>query len=245
MSNPLSLVNEYERLIACPIQWSKEVPGSELDFSILVYDWQVVLGKNTVSGEEHSYDLDDGFIHEDPELEHVVELLRLRHCAAVTAYKRRSGRLAGMTFLSRDRHGKHFVPPLYKRKVVERSRNGISLFFKVHNPDHLRETFWHWFTWYFGDVLSLEEFQELITPGTQEFNSAKGQVWQKFMKDHQLRICLDAMNPVGATAGEETSILCFDIHIDNKTVHAYPVSRTEAVRIMNSEMIDAIDYFNC
>jgi hypothetical protein len=245
MSNPLSLVNEYERLITCPIEWTKETPGSELDFSILMYDWQVVLGENTVSGEEHLFDLDDDFIYEDPELEHIVELLSLRHDVAVTAYKRRSGRLADMKFLSQAEHGKHFVPPMFKSDVVERSRKGVSLFFSVHGPGLLRETFWHWFTWYFGDVLSLEEFQDLITPGTHEFNSVKGQVWQKFMKDHQLRVCLDAMSPVGATAGEETSTLCFDIHIDSKTVHSYPVSRVEAVQIMNSETIDVIDYFNC
>jgi len=245
MANPLSLVNEYNRLIACPIEWTKEAPGSELDFRILLYDWQAVLAENTISGEERSFDLDEDFIHEDPELEHIVEVLRSRHCAAKNAYKSRSGRLAEMRFLSQAGHGKHFVPPMSRSEVLARSRNGASLFFKVHSAEHLRQTFWHWFTWYFGDLESLEEFQEFITPCSEQFKSEKGQTWQRFMRNHKLRVCLDAMKPVGASAGKETSLLCIEIHIDSRTVHSYPVSREEALLIMDGSTIQCIDYFNC
>jgi hypothetical protein len=43
---------------------------------------------------------------------------------------------------------------------------------------------------------------------------------------------MEARSLIGACEGEETPFACFDVHIDSKTVHCYPLSRNEALEMI-------------
>jgi len=56
------------------------------------------------------------------------------------------------------------------------------------------------------------------------------------MCEHQRRVCADVAGVIGAVDGSETSFIYFDIHLDTKAVHAYPISGDEASAIMDGEI---------
>jgi hypothetical protein len=56
---------------------------------------------------------------------------------------------------------------------------------------------------------------------------------------------MNTLQPVGACDGELTSFLCYDIHIDAKIVHCYPVSEADAKRIMDGGEIVVNDWLSC
>jgi hypothetical protein len=239
-------LEKLKKMLACPVDWKQETK-LEVSFGLLEHDWFAALAEHAVSREEVPSDLDDlDLWYEDDdeeELERIIKNFEMRLSPAKKTYFKRAGRLSGLTFLTPSEHRKHFVGGAARQDVTRRSSTGPSLFFKNLSSDELRYYFWFWFLWFFGSVPHRNDYEELMTEGTGAYQSPQGQLWHRFLKEHQIRVCVDVVVPVGACKGQETSLLCLDVHIDAKTAHGYPVSRAEAVAIMGDNPIEKIDPF--
>jgi hypothetical protein len=255
---------ELEELMRCPVDWEGETHIENWEWSIVHLDWLHCLGECMAEGADVPITPDDyDELFEDAketyEIDHLLINLRLRRPEAVDLYRRRAGRLSGLNFMTPAEHGKHFRATVSKKEVAARSKNGPSLFWADYRSDLLRSTFWFWFQMFFDSVLWEQSSPFLIAPmivygriNDDENEPANhlrytpvGKLWQRFMHDTNLRICMDALQPVGGCDGLLTSFLCYDLHIDAKTVHCYPISGEEAERIMQGGEIIGNDSLNC
>jgi hypothetical protein len=241
----MDLESEYIHLVSCPTDW-KEETTQDWGPSVLQFDWHHVLLNNAVRREDVAFEPETDLLWRgDPNLGIIVHDLKLRRKQAKEMYKERAGRLAGIEFLTPSEHGKHFVPNLSEAKILERTRNGPSLFFKNHSSAELKAAFWQWFFWFFGTIVGYEEYEEMITPGTDLYRSCRGRHWDKFIHNHELRICLENAKPLGGCEGEQSAFVCFDIHIDSRQGHCYPVAHSEALRIMGGDGVEVIQALSC
>jgi hypothetical protein len=242
---------ELNALIKCPIDWISETGEEEGVVSILQYDWYHCLNEHAVSADEHVTDL-DGFDHEefDPEqLRRLIANLELRKCEKIDCHKKRAGRLAGLRFRRPSEDGKHFIAGGDRLYLQSHSRGRISYFYTDYRSADLRAAFWSWFFRFFFPVASLDVYEEMLTPGTEDNVSYYGQLWYRFLDPQlpagPLRVCFDCLGPVGGSSGKETSHICYDIDLSTRTAHAYPVSKSEAEQIMGDGPVCGIDDLNC
>ncbi|MGA3323468.1 MAG: hypothetical protein ABSF45_03270 [Terriglobia bacterium] len=139
---------------------------------------------------------------------------------------------------------KHAAAELTEDAILSHTRNGPSLFYQSYSASDLKNTFWSWFLCFFGIVNSRHLYYAFVTPNTADYNRSRANLWRKFLAEPHLRIAFDAMRPIGACHGASTSYVCFDIHIDGKIVHCYPITSDEAARIMGKDDIERIDALN-
>jgi hypothetical protein len=91
--------------------------------------------------------------------------------------------------------------------------------------------------------LTVEEIRELTRSGDSLLFPRTTPEYQRFLldmtivgwprgfleRDHQV-IYIKDTSLVGASAGEDTNILCCDIHFDTRIAHAYPVLENQRLR---------------
>lgn len=255
---------ELDQLMRCPVDWEAETHIENWEWSIVHLDWLHCLSERMAEGTDIPVTPDDyDQLFEDPrdtyELDQLLINLRLRRPEAVDLYGRRAGRLAGLNFMSPADHGKHFRATVSKEEVADQTRYGPSLFWVNYHSDLLKSTFWGWFQMFFDSVLWDQSSPFCIDPmivygrvNDEDNESAEdlrhtpmGKLWQRFIHDTNLRICMNTLQPVGACDGQLTSFLCYDLHIEAKTVHCYPVSKEEAKRMMQDGEIIGNDALNC
>jgi hypothetical protein len=91
---------------------------------------------------------------------------------------------------------------------------------------------------YFGlpqydvDISPPYQYYDFIESGSEQSNTLEARLWHKLLTATHLRIVIDTMKPVGASRGEMTTLICYDLHLDSKIVHCYPVSPADAAGIM-------------
>jgi hypothetical protein len=142
-------------------------------------------------------------------------------------------------------HGKHFVAGISKELVAERSKNRPSLFWENYSSTRLREVFWCWFSMNFDIVTNYHKYLEFMDTESEEYKTPEAKLWRDFLGESRLWICMNTLQPVGASEGELTSFLCYDVNIDSKIAHCYPVPEAEAKRIMGDCGVLIIDTLNC
>ena len=251
---------ELQQLMQCPVNWDADTLTENWERSILHLDWLHCLAERMTEGsdipvtpEEYDDLLEDTEV--TYELDHLLVNLRLRRPEAVELYMKRAGRLAGLAFMTPAEHGKHFRATVPKEEVAVRSKDGPSLFWVNYSSEQLKSTFWVWFQMYFDSALADESsnffvhpmivYDRVNEPDEDLYDTPVGRLWQRFLSRTSLRICMNTLLPVGACDGELTSFLCYDIHIDAKTAHCYPVSEAEAQRIMEGGEVVINDWLNC
>jgi hypothetical protein len=251
---------ELHQLMRCPVNWEADTLTENWEWSILHLDWLHCLEERIPDGSDipvtpEEYDDLLGDPKDAYELDHLLINLRLRRPEAVELYMKRAGRLAGLTFMTPAEHGKHFRATVPKDEVAMRSKDGPSLFGVTYSSERLKSTFWTWFQMFFDSAVAYESNNFFVShmivyncvnePDGELYGNPVGKLWQKFLTLTNLRICMDTLRPVGACDGELTSFLCYDIHIDAKTAHCYPVSEAEAQRIMGGGEVVMNDSLNC
>jgi hypothetical protein len=251
---------ELHELMRCPVNWEADTLTENWEWSILDLDWIHCLEERIPDGSDVPVTPEDyDELIDDPnntyELDHLLINLRLRRSEAVVLYMKRAGRLAGLTFMTPAEHGKHFRATVPKDEVVLRSTGGPSLLWVNYSSERLKSTYWTWFQMFFDSILTSENGNFLISPMImydsinepegELYDTPMGKLWQKFLSLTNLRICMDTLQPVGACEGELTSFLCYDVHIDAKIAHCYPVSKAKAEQIMEGGEIVINDCLNC
>jgi hypothetical protein len=236
----VSLVTRLKQLMDCPVDWSKEFPDDEAWFSSLPYlDWYYCLSLHSVDADDlpyEPYEFEELSDHPE-ELRRMIINLEERRPRSVELYMKRAGRLKGLRFMTPADQRKHFVGNADPEELKRRSRNGPSLFFTSYSSHHLEKTFWYWFQMYLGLPLSQIDnpphlYYDFIEGRSEESNTPEARLWRRFLSDPHLRIVIDTMDPVGASKGEMTTLICYDLHLDSKIVHCYPVAPPDAARIM-------------
>lgn len=241
----MDLVSEFISLHSCPINWEQET-RQHWGPNVLEFDWHYALLRNAVRPEDIVLaPEDDELWRDDPDLAIIVPTLRDVREKATKMYYSRAGRLRGLHFLKPSEYGngKHFVPNLSEAKILERTSNGPSLFFRNYNHDDLRFAFWQWFFAFFDVVSSFDDYEEIVQPGTTLYGSPRGRQWDLFLRNPEgpaWRICLENSQVVGASKGKLTPFLCFEIHLDNRTVHGYPITQAEASTTMGRDGVQFI-----
>ena len=236
-------INLEKRLadaLSCPIDWEEELQLKNWELNVLEYDWTYVLCKHTPSNEPLRFGDALRFEQLDQldadEIEHGINVLLSSKPKALQEYMSRAGRLKGLSFFAPSSHGKHFVAALNREEAVQRSKNGISLFFEDYKSDDLAAQFWVWFLGVFEKFESTDQYFDWAKTGRcDKVNKSIEDLWNEFITLHQKRICMQCSFLIGAVAGTETPYLVYDLHFDSKTLHTYPVSREEAIRIMGDE----------
>jgi hypothetical protein len=218
----------------CPADWESETGLKDFDYGPVEHNWYYAFAREAVAEEEGLIcDIVDDILidDDDPELPELVKNAEFRRPRVVERYFREGGRLAGLEFITASKFGKHFIAKMGRREIIRRIDQGPSLFFKDHNENDLQQAFWLWFLDFFYFCNSLYEYREILSDD-RLIDHPRYRFWQSFLDDHSIRICFDVNGPVGASAGQETNFICFDVHMDAKRVHAYPVTGAEASKVM-------------
>jgi hypothetical protein len=225
-------------LLACPIDWAAVSGVPDLQPRWLLLDWYACLMEVAVSLDEEAVINDmaefGGLVISDENDEDTVKNIEWRMPEVRRLYAERSERLSYLEFLPPSHDGKHFKPGLSKDEVVRKTQSGPSLFFEDHPAAELKKAFWIWFDGFFWTSMSLGDFMKLASEEHPEYLF---DLWKRFGGNHQLRIAMNMRTEIGGSDGGVTSRICFDLHLDARKVHAYPVSEEDAADIMKDSWV--------
>jgi hypothetical protein len=258
MTSPNPARNSIQRLqelVRCPIDWFGVTHQTDAATSILVLDWYYCWRVLTAT---HHEDLDD-FI--DPEQEDLIEafvadldfeaMQRLigdissRRSNAEQHYFSRAGRLRRLTFLCRSQYGKHFKSGLDRESMIRESKGDVSYFFENEAPAALQTMFWSWFFRYFMVIRTYDDYVSMLTEGSPDFFADQAEIWRSVIERNTLqsrfRVVAQCLRPIGASRGEATNLLCFDVHPDANSVHAFPIVLADSHMVQRGRPIVVAD----
>jgi hypothetical protein len=223
-------------LVACPPTWY-DSSGEDWVTTILELDWYHSLAQHTIDGDDlpfHPHEFEEYAADADAyERTHFVKNLEMRRPAAEKTFANRAGRLIGLRFMKPSEQKKHFNAVWSEGEALAESSKGTSYLFCDFESEKLERAFWEFLHLTFMEHLEEpDDYEEFVRPDGRLAKLPEAVLWNKFLNNASLRICLDAIRPIGATDGKPTSCLCFDIHFGTKIVHVYPVSEDEAKSIM-------------
>jgi hypothetical protein len=236
-----------EAALQCPIDWAHVIcqndgeiarnPPYDGNYALLQTIWYWAFASVAVHNVEVWY-LQDICQHGDIQIgisgddnRHVLKDVLARRELAVERYDAAVGWLARLSFLQPSDQKKHFkISTKTLADAVIGSRDGPSLFAKDHSAAQLRRLFWSWFLEYFDEIADTDFHpDDCDDPDT----ILRFGILQRFFTDHHTRFAVDVSIEIGASDGEPTKFLCFDLERGSATAHAYPVSEEEARRIMS------------
>ncbi len=216
------------QLCACPIEW-EHVTGfgpDRLDaHELLLYEWVRTVKQVSFSSEELKLlesVLFEGGDYEPPH-EHTLENLKIRRPEAREIYLKGIGRLGNIKFARPSEHAKHFTAggPTAQKK-------NISSFHVDWSEETLADVFWSWFASMF--VVTDRPYRE----GPIEFEREVNELWEQLSVARCLRVAMRTPHSIGEQNGTMLSYLAIDLNLQHAEAHAYPISETEATRIMKA-----------
>jgi len=259
MASPAA-ISALRSALACPIDWPS-ITGLDWAPAFLELEWLRTMDAGCPEREasEFSWQLDltpNGFAAStDAELEHVCAVLNRARPTAEKAYRLGIGRLARLHFLAPRDHeqGKHACGGRSREEIMTHTIRGPSRFFFEFEASDLRVAFWLCLITLFDPYDDPALFDTIWDPDapspgiydnlTAAEHKARATIWLNLHSAHQHRLALDIASVVGATKGNSTDCMALDVHFDTSVVHAYPISRDEAVRIMGDPMLVVMDNY--
>lgn len=219
-------------LFGCPIEWTS-ILGFDMQvdgLSALHAEWVRCVGSVSVTAVEAQV---AGWLHDeliapyisDDELRSATINMRTRRDGAVARYLKGVGRLAELAFLRPSHDGKHWsAAPEDARRRLARSQFLVDL-----EELTVATLFWDWF----HDAFALADMS-VIDAAHEPLSFVRGteDLWNRLRRQPGVRVAVDVTEPVGFLGAEPLDHLVMDIHLDGRTVHAYPVSEAEARRVM-------------
>jgi hypothetical protein len=153
-----------------------------------------------------------------------------------------------LTFLRPSQHGKHFKSGLDQHATIRESKGEVSYFFEDEAAATLQTMFWSWFFRYFMAIRTYYDYVAMLTEGTPEFCTDHGKIWRSVIDRNTLqsrfRVVAQCLRPIGASRGEATNLLCFDVHPDANTVHAFPIAPENSRLVLGGRAIAVADELN-
>lgn len=232
-----AILADFDREGGCPVDWSAEIgvsAGSKHARIILDLEWVRAVDSWAFDGGEARF-VEEVQLFDGPLLGNYDELvpatknLGLRRQRIVAEYLAVFGRFASLTFISPAQHnaGKHVRLGKRLEEIVAATAGGApSLFLQNYSADELRSAFWTWINSAFG----LDIDASFANPDEENFCiDGAGPFWRSFLTTSSRRFAFRSMAIIGASDGEATDCVCFDISFGAQTVHAFPVTERKAV----------------
>ncbi|TFZ56067.1 hypothetical protein E4V01_20410 [Methylorubrum sp. Q1] len=243
---------EIEGLMQCPDDWDAIFPDiTAVTDAWHKMDWYYCHQKFCFRGDEQAViramaESDESvFDRSGIDWREVRDNIAFRRADALNEYCMRAHKIAKITYLSPSYNGKHYIGS-DEKEIVRRSlkNRSVSLFLEDYEPDRLKNGFAQWMINYFNDSTfyddpnSVNQFEDYISANDESgalYGHVRSKVWRSIFGQHNTRIAFEVAYPVGFKAGKELDHICFDIEMSSKTLHAYPISKQEAVSIMGGE----------
>jgi hypothetical protein len=236
---------ELRELLQCPLDW---VPITNHPFkgTILEADWQYAVGAMAVDPDDIPFDedwIDVDF--DDEDIVHAVDVLKNRREETMHFYKTRCAyRLYNLDFKTPTEHGKHFIQGLDETRIISQTKHGSSLFLRTFTSKFLRQEFWDWAIQYFDEYSDRGSYHAMMDPDEEIYTEEKAKLWRTLLSQPHTRLCWSFDLPLGASKGALTNFICYDVHIDTRVVHCYPVTEADARDIMgDGELVNSDDYY--
>lgn len=223
-----SALKEVQEGLACPIEWGPvfRVEG-KIDFIPLERLWTSVVESFAVDGEADflggSFLLDE---LSDEDLQSIQINVRTWRDYARSQYRTMTRRFWDLRYAEREEYSKH-LPPLGKEgdsKSIQLTskKDGISKFYRNIPPEDMLSAFFLGIFFHF-DQNGIGEDPD--APIRDEG------LWFKVLESEKCRIAFKTVGPIGASNGQETAFICFELNGSTPIMHAYPISSEEAEKI--------------
>lgn len=205
MSQVPGLHNEIANRLRCPVDWQLIMPGRSGLEVALAQQWVDIVQNHQID-DESSFVPDPEFEHgvnpilemiDDPaELRIILERIDKWIAPAKDEYRSIVSPIARMKFVSQGIYAKHYpTSRLTQEEVREASRSGTSIFYVEFPPERIANLMWATFE----------------------------SVWRHILRQHNLKFIVDTMTSCGATFGNDTHYVLFDVDCSTPQTHAYPV----------------------
>lgn len=235
---------ELKYLLQCPVDWVA-VTGQPEPHDWLEFDWYKCIIDHAVSSDDSSLASEMAQYREllDRDLdEQVLANLKMRRESVLRSFEARSKRLSELKFLSPSYNGKHFKPGLSDEQTVNRSMKGPSLYFEDFSIERISNAFWTWFQQYFDTSISFHSYV-YRDAGSENFPSHEFKIWDRFLQLSQFRVACNCLNVLGVVKGVPTNYVAFDVSMDARIVHCYPVTVAEAETIVSPSYVLGVRAF--
>ena len=236
---------ELRELLKCPLDWTK-VTNRPFEGTILEADWQYAIGATAPDPDDIPFeDILEVYDYDDEEIERAVEVLKDRQCETREFYKTKCAyRLYDLNFMTPvQQAAKHAVKKLDESQILSGTKRGPSIFLRSLDSAYLRQQFWDWLICYFDAYADRESYHFMMDPDDEIYNDEKAKLWRGFLSQPHTRFSWRFDQPIGASRGALTSFVCYDIHLDTKAVHCFPVPEAEATEIMGDAPLVTSDEF--
>ena len=139
-------------------------------------------------------------------------------------------RFTDLRHAAREDYAKHLPPPGRPRDPAwietESAKRGNSLFYCDIPEADLLTAFLHGIFFAFSDAENL--------------STAAESLWYKLLNEDVARIAFQCGVPIGATDGDSTEYICYELEAATPIIHGYPIAKAEALRILNGCPVPAV-----
>jgi hypothetical protein len=228
---------EVRGALACPIDWGQVFQVEDRPyFHPLERLWERIVEAAAVDDEAEFF----GPIFQlselsDDELRALQFNVRTWRERANEDYLMRTRRFWSLRYAPREDYGKHLPPPGGRspREIEALSaRTGISKFYNDVPPEVMLAAFFH------GLFFHFDQDAGAIDPEEPVWDQP---LWDELMQNSECRVAFEAANLIGASDGQPTRFLCFQLNASIPILHGYPVSEQEANAIRRSYSVITID----
>jgi hypothetical protein len=227
---------EIREALQCPIDWGEvfrvESPAS---FDPLDDLWHKLLSQH-VRGDESLFVGPDFLLsflsdESDDELRAMLANVSLWKKSCHDEFRSKLRRFTELRHASRDDYAKHLPPRGRPRDPAwidkESAKRGNSVFYCDIPEDDLLTAFLH------GVWSAFSDADDFCLPGARA-------LWHKLLDDDVARVAFRCSAPIGASGGQPTEYICYELEAATPIVHGYPVAEAEARRILYSCSITTV-----
>lgn len=209
---------KVRELLKCPVDW--QVITRRLAIANLLDEYWGEVACEYQVDDEAAYITDDLFIggfdldteedqdYLDWQIVNIESWLeKARHL-----YMERTRRFRELRMAERSDYSKHIpLVKMTKTQVQQESILGDSLFYSSVKTDDLMSIVW----------------DSLPCSCSERCPEDCAGPWRLILASDHLKLYVEAEEPIGASHGEETQLICLDFDCNTPIVHAYPITKAE------------------
>ena len=228
---------EVRGALACPIDWGHVFQVEDRScFHPLERLWERTVEAAAVDDEASFFSPIIQLSElSDDELRAVQFNVRTWRERAHEDYLMRTRRFWALCYASREDYGKHLPPPGGRSSSEIEAltvKTGISKFYNNIPPEAMLAAFFHGLFFHFDQNASAIDADEPVWDQP---------LWDELMQNPECRVAFESANLIGASDGQPTRFLCFQLNASIPILHGYPISEQEASAIRRSYSIITID----
>jgi hypothetical protein len=242
-SSVKEMIARIGNLVQCPVIWDSTDRSSEL-VDEMVGLWEDTCKRHQCE-QEADWALEDSVneqLYDDEQDYDVVasDLAYLEHWIPIARaeYVDATRRFWNLRVAGPDEYDKHYpharedVPAIRKRT---RGRQTASVLYPGVSAAHLGDALW------MELCILIDRAKPDDSGGADNAYAKAAGIWKKIVQDDRVRVALHSTSVVGASEGEDTQWLCFELNASSQIAHAYPISEAKALGIMDGLILAGQD----